>query len=280
MAKVKNMKIRVSMLNDFADRNVINVILQALESRDILLFETICSEWTKKNIIAAVNDLWQEARETANKYEAKQLRNKIEENFNAVENCRDCLKLKPNLQGRISYNWKIYRLKREKVLLRDVIAIFITEHRATEDITRQALVEELEKRLFTSDMQYRSFIAHDIEVLRPEVWPMAEKNCLATEQVPYLETLLASARAKGYSESEMREAWDEAVSQKFNQMVNNWPLPDRWDYINLPEALCVLFAGQHPHTMKEHYTAYHGLVDKVFYGPTRMLNIPLATATA
>lgn len=276
MAKVKNLKVRVNELASFVvTSDIVAVIMNALENRDILLFETICSEWTKKNIIEAVNELWSEAGERACKFEALQLRKKIEATTAEIENCEVCLNLKPNLYGKLAYHLKIFRLKREKVALREVISAFIAEHSAIASLTCETLLQELDARLMTKEMQSKFFIAADIEQLRPSEWPTPKNNYLSAEQVPYLASIIEAAYRKGLSREEITDAWFEMKKRKLDQMTQNKEVVSGWEYVDLADALCVLFAGEHPHKAKEHYAAYLDLVAKAC---PPIENISLASA--
>ena len=154
MAKIEDLKLRVVDLADYVKKrkSITEVVLEALEDYDLLLFDSVCSDLDKDNTMLSVRRLWRAAEAQANASSVKPTRKKIEFVLDSIRYCQDCLRLKIKLRSRFTFGQALFQLKREQIPLRDVIALFIFEHQDIAQQTEQQLLKKLDDLLITQDM--------------------------------------------------------------------------------------------------------------------------------
>lgn len=154
MAKIQDIQVKITALSDYVRRRktIVETVTDALEDNDCLMFESVLSVIDKENTILAVQRLWKDAAAHADD-SIRPVRDKIKFVLEGIRYCRDCLRLGPIFRKQVALKRMLFRLKREKILLRDVIALHIFEHPDLAEQDKRILFRHLENSLITQEMQ-------------------------------------------------------------------------------------------------------------------------------
>ena len=96
----------------------------------------------------------------------------------------------------------------------------------------------------------KTFTRENLISMRPTSCPSSEHNYLLPEEAPYLNSLIAEAKEKGYKKEEIASLWDVLLYDKYNNI-----LPESAE-LDLAGALMVLFELLDYHDVKRHYVAF------------------------
>ena len=153
MTAIEKIRIKITALTDYVKRrkSLVDVIINALENNDCLLFETVFSHVDKNNVIFAVQNLWDNASAAANE-NILQVHKKIKFVLDGIRHCQDYLRAEPSFRDRRSLRRQLSQLEHENVLLCDVIALHLFKHPRDAERVHTALMKKLDRLLITQDM--------------------------------------------------------------------------------------------------------------------------------
>ena len=254
----KDFKISVNMVRpSFTETcELYDLIHEALEDRCLVNFEVVNSPLRKKEIIDFVEGLWVEAEKKANAPDAKQrcehLKAMLSDYQQKYSSYNQQLKSASSFFSKVKATIALAKLYLKKVDAVDLIVYCKTMAPEKAAKTEKKVMHFLKKRIVTTDMLQMNFIPVEVANSRPSVWPETSANYFTVDEVPYLASLIGSAKLKGFEKNDLLEAWDKMMNKKAAKTV----LPKGWYAVDLDEALLILFEPVSYHVAKKHFAAF------------------------
>ncbi len=267
MAKVEDLKVRFSNLPDFTKEefNVVKWLINVLEDKFTLTFETVVDENKKDDFIYQVDHLFNGIELLINSSEAQSCRKALDELEDEISSAKHFLKETEDFSNffweRITTKWYVLRRKRTKFLIARILAMYISEHPeiSIKDV-RKKTVNILKNRIVDIFDMAEKYHIIEVKAAIPEKWPTTTNTYFTTAEVPYLEWMIQEAKLSGYTQQAILDAWDSMLNMK-SQQAN---YPEEYWMIPLDEALYVLFYDLSYNETKKHYTALLSLAEKNF----------------
>ena len=114
-----------------SDFNVIKWLIDELEDRFTLVFETVVSEDRKKEFLYQVDHLFNSAELLVNEGDVR-VRKELDELSDEISSGKEFLKKTDNLSGffweRLTTKWYLFKRKRTKFLIVRILAMYFSEH--------------------------------------------------------------------------------------------------------------------------------------------------------
>lgn len=242
MAKVEFLKVRFSELPDFtmSDFDIVKWLIEELEYKFMLVFETVVSEDKKETFLYQVEHLFNSVALLINDGGGIKLRKELEALTDEIASAKDFLKETDKLSGffweRITTKWYIFKRKRTKFLIAKILAMYISEHPEAKDIKEKTLDILKNKIVDICDVSQKFHLV-EIKELIPEKWPTTTNPFYRVSEVPYLKRMITEAKLGGYTEQEIKEAWNKMLKMKSQNKV----YPEEFWFLTLDMAFYVLF---------------------------------------
>ncbi len=265
MAKVECLKVRFCELPDFtkSDFNVIKWLIDELEDRFTLVFETVVSEDRKKEFLYQVDHLFNSAELLVNEGDVR-VRKELDELSDEISSGKEFLKKTDNLSGffweRLTTKWYLFKRKRTKFLIVRILAMYFSEHpEVLLKNVKKKMSDILENKIVDICDIAKKFHLVEVKELIPEKWPTTNKPFFRVSEVPYLKRMITEAKLGGYKEEEIKEAWDKMLKMK----SQNKEYPEEFWFLTLDMAFYVLFRDLSYDETLMHSVAVECLIDDV-----------------
>ena len=267
MAKVEDLKVRFSNLPDFTmtDFDIVKWLIDELECKFMLVFETVVSEDKKETFLYQVDHLFNSVELLINDGGGIKLRKELEALTDEIASAKDFLKETDKLSGffwkRITTKWYIFKRKRTNFLIARILAMYISEHPeiSIKDV-RKKTVNILKNRIVDIFDMAEKYHIIEVKAAIPEKWPMTSNTYFTTDEVPYLGWMIQEAKLSGYTQQAILDAWGSMLNMKSQQV----PITEDYWMLPLDEALYVLFYDLSYNETKKHYAALLALSEKNF----------------
>lgn len=255
----KEIKVQIASLGNYmvGKKNIVDVLLSAIEDHDLMIFERLRSENFKNRMLCEFEEMWDNAVVLAEK-DTRETYRAIRITLDDIERTHTCLALGGwNWLGWISYHVDLIRYHRRKLPLIDVLALHIAEN-GNNPKEKEELLYQIRQRIVTKHDLYYSFEADAVRKEAPAEFPPIS-NCMFCppfECVPYLKKLCKSFKLHHYSEDELQEAWKVMLNKKARKVNSS-----NWHGFLYPEdALLVLFEHLSYEEVKHHELAFFRLI--------------------
>jgi len=252
-------------LPDFtmSDFNIVKWLIDELEDRFTLVFETVVSEDQKESFLYQVDHLFNGIELLIN--DGEKIRKELEALADEISSAKNFLKETNKLSGffweKLSTKWYLFKRKRTKFLIARILAMYISEHPeiSIKDV-RKKTVNILKNRIVDIFDMAEKYHIIEVKAAIPEKWPTTSNTYFTTDEVPYLGWMIQEAKLSGYTQQAILDAWDSMLNMK-SQQAN---YPEEYWMLPLDEALHVLFYDLSYNETKKHYTALLSLAEKNF----------------
>ena len=259
MAKTKGIKVHICTISDYLNgsESIPHVLVRAFSDSIPAAFETLCLDITKKNTIYLGRELWEKAQIKAQTIDECEIYKKIKSVCDDIEKAKTTFVSGANYWEKIVSRWKLLKYGFATIPAEELLAMHICRN-GYNSKEYDKFIALLDEGIITYDEVAPLFDADRIRRIRPLEWSEPQGKFFSVDEVPYLERIVELALFKEYTNEEMIQSWNGMKKMKKQQLsCDDWK-----GYIDLSEALHVLFATCSYEHMQKHHVAFLILIDR------------------
>ncbi len=258
MAETKDIKVYLCTIADYLEGNesIAYVLMRAFQDYSPTIFTRLCLDETKQRVIKRADNLWKKAFKASETINDCEIYKKIKSVNDEIVKAQSVLISSGNWLEKIVCRWKLFKYGFYTIPAEELLAMHICKY-GNNSSEHDKFIALLDEDIVTYDEIAPLFEASRIRQMRPLSWPQPQGKFFSVEEVPYLQKLVNLAMVKEYTRDEMIQSWNEMKKMKRQQK----PCKD-WDgFLDLSEALYVMFSSRSYEYIKKHHVAFLVMID-------------------